>query len=148
MTFIFYSFTLSTAAFCKGCTVEFLSSFALLKLFNSSVCNQIFLSSEIPTRFQTVFRYSWVCFIVNRLHWTYFFYSAIYTPVIPFKRGPTFSCPNVFSSSFGMILDSRVLESYCDFCKFSLLLISQFNIIVNDANDTLTNRFDFIWFWF
>ena len=40
--FIFSSFALSIEAFCKGCAVVFLSSFALLNLFNSSVCNQTF----------------------------------------------------------------------------------------------------------
>ena len=105
--FIFSSFTLSVETFCKGCEVAFLSSFALLKLFNSSVCNQIFSSSDISTRFQAVLRFSWVCFMVDAIGFTgvsalmsstsytsgatttYFFPSAIYPPDIPFKCGPT-----------------------------------------------------------
>ena len=83
-----------------------LSPFTVLNLFNSPAWNQTFSSSEIPTWFQTVLRFSWVCFMVhvigsfNRVHWCfisstsgarmmYFFPSAIYPPVIPFKKGPT-----------------------------------------------------------
>ena len=104
--FIFSSFTLSVEVFCTGYAVAFLSSFSLLNLFNSSVCNQTFSSSEIPTWFQTVLRFSWVCFMVDAIGFTgvsalmssiyisgastmYFFPSSIYPHVIPFKREPT-----------------------------------------------------------
>ena len=106
--FTFPSFALSIEAFCKGCAVAFLSSFALLNLFNSSsVCNVIFSFSEIPARFQTVLRFSWVQFMVDAIWFTgvsafmssisytsgafkmYFFPSAIYPSVIPFNRWPT-----------------------------------------------------------
>ena len=52
--FIFSSFTLYVEAFCEGCAVAFLSSFALLNLLNSFVCNWEFSSTEIPTQFETV----------------------------------------------------------------------------------------------
>ena len=64
---------------------------------------------------------------------TYFFSLAMYTPVILSKRIPTkipttsdskgtkksgLSCTNFFSSSFVIFLDSRVLESYRNYCSF------------------------------
>ena len=81
--------------------------FHLLALFNSHVCNQTSSPLEIPTRFQTAYKFSWVCFMVDAIGFTgvsalissisytsgattmHFFCSAIYPPVISFKRGPT-----------------------------------------------------------
>ena len=68
--FMFFSFNLSIQAFCKECAIAFFSSLVLHSLFNFSLCNRAFSSSEIPTRFQRVLRFSWVCFVVNAIGFT------------------------------------------------------------------------------
>ena len=92
--FIFSSFNLSIEAFCTGCAVAFLSSFALLNLFNSSVCNRTVSSSEIYFMVDGI-GFTGVSTLMSSISYTsgartnYFFSSAIYPPVIPFKTGPT-----------------------------------------------------------